>query len=223
MQNIELLIIKILAISVTAGCVDSTIESTNKNTSQSVNFGVSEAADFSTRTAYFSSLSTGQLCTFALQIEGTPPPVENFRYVDPFLVGNGTPFIYLDGELSPLTLSKSRQGVANSDLAMRELSNRYEGMRVKICPVLSEMSGKAAMASGVQCVTDANSITPDDLCPGSYGGKPFSVAIIDAAVRRQQLYDDAWTKAQESNRNNSGAVLRCRSTEAFGTVSTTCY
>lgn len=194
--------------------------------------GISESAFLSDRRAHFSRMPTRSLCELALVVESEVYENTNIVPLLPSVVAERSPFSFgLTGSLAsvnleevtlfPHNISVQNQPYSNRSLAMRELSSRAELQRQKVCPILSDMNGKDAARAGYVCVDKANQLPADVLCRGSYSNKAFSALLADIIVLRQQ----AEASAAERRRLQSkmAPLVRCTSSELFGTIRTTCY
>lgn len=185
-----------------------------------------ETADYSQRIAYFSSLSTHELCTLALVIEAEPLGYTDYTES---LVTSRVPFfatqlpnsrVGLETRLGTLRVTSQ----SNRNLAMLELSNRIKPVNENLCSAAIE-NGTAIRDNNYRFNCSDFKISPDAICSGTYGGKSFSEAMIDIAILRKQFDQnaqqrrDSWTPVRHSN----STTLRCTSTSMLDTVSTTCF
>lgn len=211
--------------------------------------GISESAFLSDRRAHFSRMPNRALCELALVVESEVYENTNIVPQIPSPVAERSPFSFgltdilgspnlEEVTLFPHNISVQNQPYSNRSLAMQELSSRAELERQKVCPILSDMNGQDAARAGQvaipktrrnsnmnkrdpACVDAANQLHANVLCKGTYDNKPFSELLADIIVLRQQA--EASAAERRRLRSKMAPLVRCTSSELFGTISTTCY
>ena len=188
--------------------------------------GIEETENYSARLAYFSGMSTQSLCQLAIAAESMPY-VDRERLGE--LLGN-SPFIYLDGVVLPLASSSDQRtgyghgATTNAGIAMITLGERYRQLRTQVCPASADYVagsfGRPSTGSRPDCLNQANAITPDQMCLGTFEGRRFSVALLDAAIFRAEV--ERGQREEESLRRRYAPIISCISSESFGTIRTTC-
>lgn len=87
-------------------------------------------------------------------------------------------------------------------------------------------NSKTFYSSSFSTMTNSNvsSVSPDQLCGGTFEGKTFSVALMDKVVRRRALekQNEARRKRTWESATRAPSII-CKSSEFFGTVTTSCY
>lgn len=208
LKNINRKFVKAILVATLVGCVPQP---------PSIDFGIAETDDFSVRRQHFADMSNRELCQIAIDLERTGRGQRSFF--------THAPFWFIDGEIMPaadqsLIHSTINSRPDNEDVSMAELQHRYMRMRVATCPILENQNVRDASRMDGNCVTAAQAIGTEELCPGLYDGKPFSVALSDAhAIAAQRSARQSYAPI----RSDGSSRLSCRSTtDLLGTVTTNC-
>lgn len=212
---IKYFMIGLVGLIILSGCIQNPVSKAPR-----IEFGIKETEDFTVRKKYFQSMSNRQLCEIALKIEEKTEK-DQIRMIG----GDFThkmPFELADDGSIELMVWKSEGGYTNNDISLKELSNRAYNLRIDICPPLSQMTGNQALKRGIKCVSVANTIKADKLCPGLYNGETFSEALINTSIKARQLTDKKLAK-DAARPVYVAPALSCSSREFFGTIRTTCY
>ena len=244
-------------------------KSANDKGKTSADILISEEEDFSVRKAFFSTLTTHNLCKIAIEIEGTIAADPSDNSPLPF-TRQRTPFQIVGNRVEVQGFYENN--TSNNGLAMKELESRHsklerqanaekerqkqkaEAERKERQRVLKEQEMvrlsnltieeklkererqrdedmKKLYSSSMPIrrnYTNAPHVSPDQLCRGTFGGKSFSVSLVDVIVRRQtqesriKEQNEARRKRTLESATRAPSII-CKSREFFGTVTTSCY